>query len=254
MLPGGAAFAAAWNSATVFPGESACTVSAKLSRSSRAIGVRLRQLNREPSRLRSTWATGVAKRLSRVMRIVWGSPALSTRKMNACAPAPAARFTGMKGCGESLCLSISGAMKRACWSAPPPVPAGVVNSTGRRGGKGGGPLGGPARGRGGGKGGCPGGRQDGAEECTPHPRQGDEPKQFETHPPHLRHWNGLPPCTHLAQSLIVESRSHEYVNKKPAHRNDCGERALSVTGCHAGSALRRPRPAPSGSQSRWRRG
>src|SRR3989337_2587757 len=247
MLPGGAAFAAAWNSATVFQGESACTVSAKLSRSSRAIGVRLRQLNPEPSRLRSTCATGVAKRLSRVMRIVWGSPALSTRKMNACAPAPAARFTGMKGCGESLCLSISGAMKRACWSAPPPVPAGVVNSTGRRGKR-------TLSGRAGRKGWGSRGRPEEAEECNHQPRQGDEPKQFETHPPHLRHWNGLPPCTHLAQSLIVESRSHEYVNKKPAHRNDCGERASSVTGCHAGSALRRPRPAPSGSQSRWRRG
>src|SRR5712692_2005245 len=36
----------------------------------------------------------------------------------------------MIGRGESLCFSAMPAMRRAIWSAPPPVPAGVTNSMG----------------------------------------------------------------------------------------------------------------------------
>ncbi len=36
----------------------------------------------------------------------------------------------MNGLGESLCFSAMPAMRRAIWSAPPPVPAGTTNSTG----------------------------------------------------------------------------------------------------------------------------
>jgi hypothetical protein len=50
--------------------------------------------------------------------------------MKPSAPAPADLLMTTKGLGESLCLVMIGAMNRAITSAPPPAPAGMMNSTG----------------------------------------------------------------------------------------------------------------------------
>jgi hypothetical protein len=94
------------------------------SSASRATGVRSFQLNGTP-----VWS-GVVKRLESVMMIVWASPDLAFTYVKPSAPAPPALFTTTSGRGESLYLSTRGAIRRAIWSAPPPVPAGTTNSTG----------------------------------------------------------------------------------------------------------------------------
>jgi hypothetical protein len=50
--------------------------------------------------------------------------------MNPSAPAPPDLLMTTQGFGEMLYLDISGEMKRAITSAPPPAPAGTTNSTG----------------------------------------------------------------------------------------------------------------------------
>ena len=50
---------------------------------------------------------------------------LTSRKPSA--PAPPALLTVMIGCFVRLCLATTPWMKRAIWSAPPPVPAGMMN-------------------------------------------------------------------------------------------------------------------------------
>ena len=94
------------------------------SRASRATGVRSFQLNGTP-----VWS-GVVKRFESVMMIVWGSPFLPLTSRNPSAPAPPALLTTMTGRGDSLCLSEMPEMRRAIWSAPPPVPAGTTSSIG----------------------------------------------------------------------------------------------------------------------------
>src|SRR5262245_9269500 len=64
------------------------------------------------------------------MMIVWASPDLAFTYVKPSAPAPPALFTTTSGRGDSLYLSTIGAINRAIWSAPPPVPAGTTNSMG----------------------------------------------------------------------------------------------------------------------------
>src|SRR4026209_1147671 len=111
-------------SLAVLYGVSALTHRMNSSRARRAIGVRSFQLNGTP-----VWS-GVVKRFDSVMIMVWPSPfsPLTWRKPSA--PAPPDLFTTVIGRGESLCFSTIPAMRRAIWSAPPPVPAGMTNSMG----------------------------------------------------------------------------------------------------------------------------
>ena len=74
--------------------------------------------------------SGVVKRFERVMTMVCASPFLPWTCRNPSAPAPPDLFTAMIGRGVSLCFSAMPAMRRAIWSAPPPVPAGITNSMG----------------------------------------------------------------------------------------------------------------------------
>ena len=90
----------------------------------RAIGEKSFQLKGTP-----VWS-GVVKRLERVMMMVWASPFLPFTWRKPSAPAPPDLFTTMMGRGENLCFSAMPAMRRAIWSAPPPVPAGITNSMG----------------------------------------------------------------------------------------------------------------------------
>ena len=64
------------------------------------------------------------------MMMVWASPFLPLTWRNPSAPAPPDLLTTMMGRGVSLCFSAMPAMRRAIWSAPPPVPAGMTNSMG----------------------------------------------------------------------------------------------------------------------------
>src|SRR5712692_2105586 len=90
----------------------------------RATGVRSRQLNGMP-----VWR-GVVKRFDSVMTMTWASPFLALTSRKPSAPAPPDLFTTMSGRGDSLCFSARPEIRRAIWSAPPPVPAGTTNSIG----------------------------------------------------------------------------------------------------------------------------
>src|SRR5437762_12320413 len=61
---------------------------------------------------------------------VWASPFFPLTSRKPSAPAPPDLFTTMSGRGESLCFSAMPEIRRAIWSAPPPVPAGTTNSMG----------------------------------------------------------------------------------------------------------------------------
>src|SRR6185436_3918116 len=63
------------------------------------------------------------------MTILWASPfdALTSRKPSA--PAPPDLLIGTTDCFIRLCLATTPWVNRAIWSAPPPVPAGMMNST-----------------------------------------------------------------------------------------------------------------------------
>src|SRR5262245_1018776 len=63
------------------------------------------------------------------MMILCGSPAefLTSRKPSA--PAPPALLIGSIDCFIRLCFATMPCTARAIWSAPPPVPAGMTNST-----------------------------------------------------------------------------------------------------------------------------
>src|SRR5712692_809353 len=124
FLPAGFSFTAAMYSLAVLYGVSAFTQRMNWSSAIRAIGVRSRQLNGMP-----VWS-GVVNRFESVMMIVWASPFLPLTSMNPSAPAPPDLFTTMIGRGESLCFSAMPEIRRAIWSAPPPVPAGTTNSIG----------------------------------------------------------------------------------------------------------------------------
>src|SRR5882724_286810 len=111
-------------SLAVVYGVSAFTQRMNWSSAIRAIGVRSRQLNGMP-----VWS-GVVNRFESVMMIVWASPFLLLTSRKPSAPAPPDLFTTMIGRGESLCFSAMPEIRRAIWSAPPPVPAGTTNSIG----------------------------------------------------------------------------------------------------------------------------
>ena len=90
-----------------------------------ATGVRSCQLNGTPV------ASGVVNRLDRVMTTMCGLPRAPLASRKPSAPAPPALFTTTIGCRISPCLETMPWMTRAIWSAPPPVPAGTMNWTGR---------------------------------------------------------------------------------------------------------------------------
>jgi uncharacterized radical SAM protein YgiQ len=95
-----------------------------LYRKARAIpGVRSRQLNGTPV------ASGVENRLDSVMMILCGLPCepLTSRKPSA--PEPPLRLITTTDSFISLYLAMMPWIARAIWSAPPPVPAGTMNST-----------------------------------------------------------------------------------------------------------------------------
>src|SRR5215207_429725 len=75
-------------------------------------------------------AIGVVNRFDRVMMILCGSPLASLTSRKPSAPAPPALLTTISDSFISLCLTTMPWIRRAIWSAPPPVPAGTTNSTG----------------------------------------------------------------------------------------------------------------------------
>ena len=105
-------------------GVSAFTQSTNSSSASIATGVRSFQLNGTPV------ASGVVNRLDSVMMILCGSPFAPLTSRKPSAPAPPDLLTTTSGCFIRLFLATTPWMKRAIWSAPPPVPAGTTNSTG----------------------------------------------------------------------------------------------------------------------------
>ena len=110
---------------TVFQGEAALTQSTNSSSASIFTGVRSRQLKGTPV------ASGVVKRLERVMTSMCGLPRAPLASRKPSAPAPPALFTTTRGWRISACLDTMPWITRAIWSAPPPVPAGTMNCTGR---------------------------------------------------------------------------------------------------------------------------
>jgi hypothetical protein len=108
----------------VLYGVSAFTHRTNSSSAMRAIGVRSFQLKGTPV------CSGVVKRFDRVMIMVWESPFLPLTWRNPSAPAPPDLLTTMIGRRENRCFSTIPAIRRAIWSAPPPVPAGITNSMG----------------------------------------------------------------------------------------------------------------------------
>ncbi len=61
--------------------------------------------------------------------ILFGSPFASFTSRNPSAPAPPALLMTIMGCFMSLFFAMMPWITRAIWSAPPPVPAGTMNST-----------------------------------------------------------------------------------------------------------------------------
>src|SRR5262249_54158604 len=72
---------------------------------------------------------GVVKRLESVMMILWGSPEAFFTSRKPSAPAPPALLIGSSACFIRLCFATMPWTARAIWSAPPPVPAGRMNSS-----------------------------------------------------------------------------------------------------------------------------
>src|SRR6185369_13364082 len=75
-------------------------------------------------------AIGVVNRFDSVMMILCGSPLASLTERKPSAPAPPDLLTTISGSFISLYLMTMPCIRRAIWSAPPPVPAGITNSTG----------------------------------------------------------------------------------------------------------------------------
>ena len=74
-------------------------------------------------------ASGVVNRLESVMMILCGSPDAFFTSRKPSAPAPPDLLIGSIDCFIRLCLATMPWTARAIWSAPPPVPAGMMNST-----------------------------------------------------------------------------------------------------------------------------
>src|SRR3954467_11173376 len=87
-------------------------------------GVMSRQLKGTPV------ASGVVNRLDSVTTILCGSPLAPLTSRKPSAPAPPDLLTTTSGCFMRLCLATTPWIRRAIWSAPPPVPAGTTNPTG----------------------------------------------------------------------------------------------------------------------------
>ena len=124
ILLGPAALTAARYSLAVLYGVSALTHSTNWSSAIIDTGVMSRQLKGTPV------ASGVVNRFDSVMTILCGSPLAPLTSRKPSAPAPPDLLTTISGCFISLCLTTMPWIRRAIWSAPPPVPAGTTNSTG----------------------------------------------------------------------------------------------------------------------------
>src|SRR5690606_24621679 len=111
-------------SLAVLAGLSLCTHRANWSRASILTGVRSFQLTGTPV------AIGVVNKLESVITILWGSFFALFMYRKPSAPAPPDLFRTTSGWFIRLCLMITPWMKRAIWSAPPPLPAGTIHSTG----------------------------------------------------------------------------------------------------------------------------
>ena len=74
-------------------------------------------------------ASGVVNRFDRVMTSLFGLPLAFLMSRKPSPPAPPALFTTTTLCFIRLCLVMMPWIMRAIWSAPPPVPAGTMNST-----------------------------------------------------------------------------------------------------------------------------
>ncbi len=74
-------------------------------------------------------ASGVVNRFESVMMILCGSPFAPFTSRKPSAPAPPDLLITTIDCFIRPCLATMPWMARAIWSAPPPVPAGTMNST-----------------------------------------------------------------------------------------------------------------------------
>src|SRR4051812_35480775 len=124
ILLGPAALTASTYCLAFWYGDSALTHSTKLSSAIIDTGVMSRQLKGTPV------ASGVVNRLDSVTTILCGSPLAFFTSRKPSAPAPPDLLTTTSGCFIRLCLTTMPWIRRAIWSAPPPVPAGTTNSTG----------------------------------------------------------------------------------------------------------------------------
>src|SRR4029079_5673832 len=124
ILFGPAALTAAMYSPAVLYGLSALTQSTNWSSAIIETGVMSFQLKGTPV------AIGVVNRFDSVMMILLGSPLASLTSRKPSAPAPPDLLTTITDSFISLCLTMIPWIRRAIWSAPPPVPAGATNSTG----------------------------------------------------------------------------------------------------------------------------
>src|SRR5260221_613234 len=122
-LLGPADFTASMYSLGVLYGVSEFTQRTNWSSAIIETGVRSFQLNGTPV------ASGVVNRLESVMTILCASPLALFTSRKPSAPAPPGLFTTTIGCFIRLCLATMPWMNRAIWSAPPPGPAGTMNST-----------------------------------------------------------------------------------------------------------------------------
>jgi hypothetical protein len=75
-------------------------------------------------------AMGVVNRFDSVMMILCGSPLAPLMSRKPSAPAPPDLLTTTIDWFINLCFTMMPWIRRAIWSAPPPVPAGTTNSTG----------------------------------------------------------------------------------------------------------------------------